>query len=672
VLEDQRRIARSAFERHSGPASPLRTPDPATAAAGANLRAFPAVELFAERAAAVNPGFGLDDESVAAVAQICQRLDGLPLAIELAAARIKLFSPRALLARLDRRLDLLHGGARDLPARHRTLRQAIAWSYDLLEPGEQAMFRRLAVFACGCALEAAEAVCAAAGEPALPALEGVAALVDKSLLRQEPGEDDEPRFLMLDTVREFAVEQLATSGEEARTRTAHADVLIALAEAAAPELTGPRQALWVPRLVREHDDLRAAFDWTIRTGDTTRALRLGAALCRFWIIRGFHTEGRQRLRAALALPHDPSHEAVRTRVVSGAAILAYEQADLEEASARLEEAIAHYRAAGDERGVAETLNHIGWVMFFAGELDRASALTEEALALHERRGDTRGVALSLTNLGGVALQVGDLGRALALYERALALRRELNDPRGVAYGAVNLSWVLVRLGQLDRARALSGEAERTLRALGDHQILAFALFVLGEEALERGRAEEAVPALEEAVALGREVMQGSSLGLALAVLAQALALTGHADRAVECANEATRLHDSRATHAWLVVSLRCQGDVLRIAGRADEARESYLRSLRLAAPRGMRLHAAECLAGLAELDSRSGRHESALRLVSAARALRALSGAHEGRRGPDLRSVEAAAEAALDADRAASAAAEGAAVELDGLERIVG
>ncbi|MGH7552199.1 MAG: ATP-binding protein, partial [Longimicrobiales bacterium] len=651
VMVTSRFALRLSMEREF-PVAPLRTPDLDTTKTAETLRAYPAVELFAERAAAVKPGFGLDDESAVAVAEICQRLDGLPLAIELAAARVKIFSPRALLARLDRRLELLSSGPRDLPARHRTLRQAIAWSYDLLDLAEQAVFRRLAVFAGGCSLDAAETVCAAAGAPALPALEGVTALVDKSLLRQEAGDDEEPRFAMLETVREFALERLAESREDTSTRAAHADLLIALAEAAAPELSGPSQAFWVSRLQREHDDFRSAFDWTIRAGETTRALRLCAALGRFWIIRGFHTEARHRLRAALALPHSAADSPVRVRVLSSAAILAYEQADLGAANFLLQEALDVYRAAGDARGIAETLNHMGWATFFSGDLDRARTLSEEALALHERRADTRGMALSLTNLGAIALQSGELRRASELCERALELRRAQNDARSIAYGAINLGWALVRLGQLDRADALAKNAERTLRALGDKQVLAFALFVRGEAALERGHAQDAVPLLEESAALGREVMQGASLALALGVLAEALALTGDFTRAIEFARETLSLHQDGGRYVWYVIALRCQGDVLRLAGKPMEARESYFRALQVAATRKMRYYAAECLAGLAALASAEGKHEIAMRYAGASRTLRATTGAPDSRRGPDLEPIEATARNSMGAEEA--------------------
>ena len=672
ALVTSRFALRLSMEREY-PVSPLPAPA-ADAANPAVLRACPAVQLFAQRAAAVKPGFGLDDESTVAVAEICHRLDGLPLAIELAAARIKLFPPRALLARLDRRLDVLGGGPRDLPDRHRTLRQAIGWSYDLLDAAEQAAFRRLAVFAGGFALEAAEAVCAAAGPPALSALEGVAALVDKSLLRQEAGgdDDDEPRFQMLDTVREFALERLAAAGEEEATRAAHADVLLALAEAAAPELVGAGQPRWVKRLEREHDDLRAAMDWALRAGDAERALRLGAALCRFWIIRGFHTEARRRLGAALALSYAAEDEPVRVRVLSGAAVLAFEQSDLAEANAYLSEALEHHRAAGDARGVAETLNHLGWAAFYAAELDRTEALSAEALALHEGRGDARGTALSLTNLGGVEMQRGEPARARALYERGLELRRALGDARGTAYGALNLGWALVHLGELDGAEALARDAERTLRGLGDRQLLAFAVFVVAEVALERGRAAEAVPLLEESVALGREVMQGSSLGLALGVYAEALALSGETARAAELARESVSLLEGDGgARIWLVLSLRSLGEVLRLAGDARGAREAYLRALRIAVPRGMRLYVPDQVAGLAALASADEEHEQALRLAAASRALRALAGRPASRRGPDLGAVEAAGVRALSEAAAERARAEGAGVGPERVEEVI-
>jgi predicted ATPase/class 3 adenylate cyclase len=667
ILVTSRFALRLSMEREY-PVQPLRTPDPAEARTSTMLSSWPAIALFVQRAVAVKPGFVVDRDATLAIAEICHRLDGLPLAIELAAARVKLFSPRALLARLDRRLDLLSGGARDKPDRHRTLRQAIGWSYDLLDPGEQAVFRRLAVFAGGCTLESAEAVCAAAGPPTPRALEGIAALVDKSLLRQVAGEDDEPRFVMLETVREFAIERLVESSEEPITRAAHADVLTSLAEAADPELRSGRQQIWLPRLQREHDDMRAAFDWAIRAGDASRALRLGAALCRFWIIRGFHTEGRKRLRDALALPCPAADQPVRARVLTGAAILAYEQTDLVDADARLQEALDHYRTAGDRRGIAETLNHIGWARFFAGDVDSARSLTESALAIHEERGDRHGIALSVTNLGGIALQRGDLQQALALYERALSLRRERDDARSIAYGKLNKSWALTRLGRLEEAAVLVREAETTLRDLGDTQLLAFALFILGEGTFEAGRPEEARVLLEESVQLSREIAGATTLGTGLARLADALAATNDFERALQCSLEAVHVHRHTATFLWQALCLCSHGDVLRLAGRPAEARESYLRALDIAGSARLRLYAADALAGLAALELSAGRYHTALRNAAAARRLRREAGAPIVRATTDPESMIAEATAPLDDEAAAAALAESESIDLhDGL-----
>jgi predicted ATPase/class 3 adenylate cyclase len=670
VLATSRFALRLTMEREY-PVAPLRTPDVQTAGTAAVLRNYPSVELFAQRAAAVKPGFGLDDESTVAVAEICQRLDGLPLAIELAAARIKLFSPRALLARLDRRLEVLSGGARDLPARHRTLRHAMTWSYDLLEPGEQAVFRRLSVFASAFSVDAAETICQAGGDPGLDALDGVTALIDKSFLQQRSSDEGEPRFAMLETVREFALEQLDASDDSKAIRNAHADLFLSIAEKAASELTGPDQAQWVATLQRELDDLRTAFDWTIRSGDASRALRMGAALHRFFIIRGLHTEGRKRLNAVLALAHDNVDDSVRTRVLAAAAILAFEQSDLADASTLLQQALDNDRRAGNTRGVAETLNHMGWVAFCAGDLERAQTLTEEALALHEERGDKRGIGLSLTNLGGVVGQRGDLPKARQLYERALDLRRESKEARSIAYGALNLSTLLLRVGETERALELTHEAERTLRALGDHQLLSYACFVLGDEMLERGNAEGAVECLEESVALGRGIMHGGSFGLALSLFGEALAHIGQFERARQLAGEAVALNEQGGTYVWLVVTLRALGDVLRLAGDTSEARSAYLRALEIAAPREMRLIAAESLGGLAVLESEAGRHEPALRLAAASIAILEASGGVARRRDAELEAVVTRAKDHLDARIVSRAQKTGKAIRLDHVNKLL-
>jgi predicted ATPase len=280
---------------------PLALPDTSGAATLEELAASEAVALFVERARAVEPGFALDPENAAAVAAICTALDGLPLAIELAAARVRLLSPQAILERLGTRLSLLTGGPRDRPERQRTLRGAVQWSHDLLDPDGQALFRRLAAFVGGWSLEAAEVVCSPEGGDGLDTLEALDALVQHSLARRDH-EATEPRFRMLQTIREFGLERLAASGEEAEIRERHAQFFLTLAEEAAGELTGPGQAAWLDRLTCEHDNLRGALQWSVDADRAEIGLRIAAAISRFWQLRNHLSEGEARLTELLATP----------------------------------------------------------------------------------------------------------------------------------------------------------------------------------------------------------------------------------------------------------------------------------------------------------------------------------------------------------------------------------
>ena len=361
----------------------------------AELGNVPAVALFVERAHAASAGFALTVENAPAVAAICHRLDGLPLAIELAAARIKVLPPAALLARLEHRLPLLTGGGRDLPVRQRTMRDAIAWSHDLLTAEEQAVFRRLAVFAGGFTLAAAEAVAGSKGE--LAALDGIVALVEQSLLRHMPGSGDEPRFTMLETIREYGLERLATSGDEEATQRAYGGFFLALAEEAEPQLIGPEQGEWLTRLETEHDNLRAVLVWA-EAQDHETGLRLAAALWRFWYARGHLNEGRGWLERALALD-GAGQSAARVRALHGAGVLADLQGDPAQAEALVTESLALARSLQDRRGEALALVALGLVAAFEGDTAREVALTEASLALWRDLDDAWGAAGALDNLG---------------------------------------------------------------------------------------------------------------------------------------------------------------------------------------------------------------------------------------------------------------------------------
>jgi predicted ATPase/DNA-binding NarL/FixJ family response regulator len=448
-----------------------------------------AVRLFLERAAAANAAFALTEANAADIAALCARLDGLPLAIELAAARVRALSPRAMLRRLDQRLRLLTGGPQDVPPRLRSLRDAIAWSYDLLPPAEQALFRRLAVFVGGCTLEAVEAVSGAPGDLGLDVLDGAASLVDKSLLRQEEGPDGEPRCAMLETVREYGLERLAASGEETIARDAHATYFLALAERAAPELDGPRQVAWYAGLETEHPNLRVALDWFAHRGDVEAGLRLTAALWHFWFVRGHHREGRAWLERVLAEPRRWSP--ARREVLHGASMLASNQGDDRRATAYAEELLAIAREQDDVEGIARAYFLLSFAATYRGDHARALAFAEEALALSRRHGDPHWVANIVNRLGIECYVQGDYARAEALYDESLDLWRARGDTWRLACVTTNLGVTAQARGQISRAATRYRESLALLRDLGQTWMNQEVLALVADLAAASGDPERA-------------------------------------------------------------------------------------------------------------------------------------------------------------------------------------
>ena len=372
-----------------------------------SLSQYAAIELFVQRSQAVKPDFRITNGTAQAVAEICYRLDGMPLAIELAAARIKLFPPRAMLARLERRLEFLTGGPRDLPVRQQTLRNTIAWSYDLLNENEQKLFRRLSVFVGGCTLEAVEAV---AGDHSaqISLLDLFESLLNKNLLREVEGMNGEPRFMMLELLREFGLEQLDTSGEKETIRYRHANYFLALAEQAEAGLESSEQVEWMNRLEQEHDNLRAALEWSKTAEDTGEiCLRLAGTLGTFWEARGYFSEGRERLSAILLIEAARGRTAARARILARAAELAYRQSDYPATIAHAGESLAICREVGDKQGIADALVKIGNAATEGGDYTTASGLYEEALAIWHELEDGHGIARALISLGWVALRPGD-------------------------------------------------------------------------------------------------------------------------------------------------------------------------------------------------------------------------------------------------------------------------
>jgi len=463
VLVTSRAVLHLSGEREY-PVPPLSLPDQRRLPPIEALAQYEAVALFIARAQATRPGFQVTKQNASAVADICQWLDGLPLAIELAAARSAILPPHALLARLDQRLKLLTGGARDLAARQQTLRNTIDWSYNLLDRGVQRLFARLAVFVGGCTLHAVETVCNAAGDLSMDTLDGLAALLDQSMLREEDV-GGEPRFGMLETIREYALEQLELGGEVESIRQQHAAYYLTLAEQAEPELRGPEHAAWQARLAAEYGNLRAALHWAAERGVAESGLRLATALEWFWWGQGHVTEGRKWLKQALgrsgAVP-----VLVRAKALDAAGFLAANQSDYAAAQALLEESLVLFREVEDMPGSAWVLRHLGHAALMGGETARARMLAEESLALYRQLGDKLGIAWALTTLGEAAWLQNDAKQARMFLEESLALLQEPKDKTLIAWAHTRLGYVAHQEGDAAQARMLLEQSLALMRELG--------------------------------------------------------------------------------------------------------------------------------------------------------------------------------------------------------------
>jgi predicted ATPase/serine/threonine protein kinase len=496
------RAALHVYGEHEFPVPALAVPDLHAMPAPEVLSQFPAIALFVQRALAAKPDFELDPQNASAIIEICARLDGLPLAIELAAARVKVLSPSAMRTRLASRLQLLTGGARDLPQRQQTLRSAIDWSYDLLNPAEQRLFRRLSVFVGGCTLEGVEAVCDTKGDLDLDLLDGMASMVDKSLLQQIEQANAESRFVMLETIREYAREKLEASQEEARTKRAHAAYCLVLAE---EEVTEQTRAEWLDRFALEHGNFRAALEWLTQTRDAEWGLRLGSALFRFWEAREYLAEGRDRLAKLLDMAGASAPTKSRGRALFAAGVLAGEQRDYAAADTLMKQsleiarqledtqavavclnalavhardqgnlALAHslfqeslvlWRELRDLLAIARALSNMASVLKLQGDFEHAGSLYAECLAIFQGLEDRAGVAWSLNYQGDVAREQGDRAGALALYEQALAIFREINDRWGIAGTLADLGTLASEQRDSPAAHALYRESLRIFQEL---------------------------------------------------------------------------------------------------------------------------------------------------------------------------------------------------------------
>lgn len=553
-----------------------------------------AVRLFVERAQAIRPGFKLTGEALPAVTEIVRRVDGLPLAIELAAARTGALPPVQLLRRMEQRLPLLSGGPRDLPLRQQTMRDTIAWSYDLLPGREQELFRRFAVFVGGFDLDAAESIGrASAGAPAGPqpeasfeVIDGLSSLIEHSLLRQVDDEDGEPRYLMLETVREYARERLTASGEEADARRAHADHFLAVARDGEPSPTGTVRPEWLSRMEREKENLRAALAWSVGCGEAHRATRLGAALWRFWESRGYLTEGRMLLDGVVDLIQPDAPDTAACGALTGAGVLAALLGDYEQAILRSEEALSGWRRLVNSAGAGRALLCLAEVARYRDDFASADSLGREALGVFRSIKDRWGIGHSLAHLGMVAWLQGDHPTKDSLYDEALS----------------------------------------HLRAVGDEPGTFQLLLEMGKGTCDAGDLTRAARLFEECLDLSTKMRDEGGRGAALAQLGVVARLLGDHARATTLLTEAATLaRDSgdRRQRAWVAAYL---GDVHFAMDDIEGAVARYAEALRMFLPLGNRVGIAQCLEEIGKCAATRGQASSAIRLFGASSAMFAVVG----------------------------------------------
>jgi predicted ATPase/class 3 adenylate cyclase len=568
------------------PISPLALPDPNLLPPVVDLLRNPAVDLFVERAVAIRSDFTLSPENAMAVATICVALDGLPLALELAAARVKLISPHQLAARFagprtDARLGVLTSGPRDLPARQRTLRDAIAWSYDLLSEPERALFRRLAVFVGGFEMTAAEAMLdlahdgdepdsqtrpTNAQEPVPDILDLLASLLDKSLLIGLRQDDASTRLKLLETIREYGLEQLAACGETAAAHDAHARYFLRLAEHVELVRPGPNQVAGLDQLETDHDNLRAALAWLLaERPDSAESARLAAALGHFWFARSHFSEGRRWLDRVLAVPRGEALPVVRAKLLVSNGALARMHNDLTHAEAQLEEGLAMYEVLGDQAGVAWTLTHLGIVEMFQGQDERGVALLERAVTIYREAGEPWALSRALLNLGCAFNMQGFPRQAIMVFDESIALKRALQDYRGLSRLLSFRADSSFELGEREQAAPLYEEALQLSRRVSD--VLAYCRATEGLAAIaeSQGLIDRAIALYRESLLICRDRGEAIAAAEVLQALAAIEAGRGQAERGTRLFAAAQRVLDEagaavstvgRLAYARILATLR--------------------------------------------------------------------------------------------------------------------
>ena len=604
------------------PVPPLDIPNLVHLPSLEDLRCFPAIDLFVRSAQAVRPDFRLTEGNAGAVTAICARVDGLPLAIELVAARVKLLTPQALLERLSNQLALPASGARSLPIRHQTLLNAISWSYDLLDDVEQALFRRLGVFVGTFTLTSVEAICNARGDLQTDVLDGLASLVNKSLLSVDHQETTEQTFSMLETIRAYSRERLDESGEGETVRYLHAEYYVALAETTRPQLAGNEQKQRADVLEREHDNLRAALQWSLESPQgADLGLRMLSSLVLFWEMRSYLTEGRQWIARILARPEAALPTQDRAWALLGAGRLAISQGDHQAARSDFEESLGISKQIGDRRILAYSLAYVGWAMMLQGEHVVARMHITEGLSLIDQTDDDWG-RREIRNLLGfwTAIQ-NDYPAAREILEGTLASSREAGDRWHSLVPLFLLGQILIAMGDYQAAQAISQEALELAQELGDKAVARVALAGLGKLALNRGEIDQATALFQVGLGLVRELDDNREVAAHLAYLGQVAIAQGDVTRARNLLSESTTIAREHGGRPILVTALNGLGQVALLEDRVKEAEELFKESLRLANRTSNRRSMAAQIAGLAAVAVAAGQLERAARLSGACDAI---------------------------------------------------
>jgi len=621
------------------PVPPLTLPDRQQLLALNQLPHYEAVSLFIERARAVLPDFQLTAANAAAVVQVCRWLDGIPLALELAAARVRMLRVEQLAERLDDRFRLLTSGSRTALPRHQTLRALIDWSYDLLTLPERVIFHGLSVFAGGWTLAAAEALYAAtpleqttetfAYFAPFDVFDLLSQLVNKSLVMADRRQGEETRYRLLETIRQYAYEKLLAAGSEPHIRRRHLIYFLTVTEQAAPELRGPAGVEWLDRLEAEHDNLRVAFDWAL-THHITAALQLAANLLWFWHIRGHKHEGRDWLHRALAAEAeargeqtlDPMHGPIRAQALYVAGFLAQMTADLNQARELVQKSLALWRPLGSagDQGMAYTLSCLGSIALEQGQGAQAKPLLEKALALFQRVGDPLGRAETLSALGNIALAVGDYEQAQTLWEEQLTLRQQIGDQDGTADTLSHLGDLAFWQGDYRRARQFYEESLAGFRAVGNRWAMGFTLYALGEVVQAEGDYEQAIEKHTAGLAFGHDLGDNHVIAGAHYQLGRVAWAQGDYAQAVHHYSEALTLMRAVGHLSGAAKTLCAMGEVAWVQENYDQATRHYEEALTISRPLGYQPAMGAALYGLAKVAQNQGDQRAAVALLQEALA----------------------------------------------------